>query len=134
MPENASTPQKWPGKRLGLPLSGPRSVARFLPRVLALAVDWGLSVLISWAFFDYDPFATLLIFVVTQVIFVLTTGASIGHRLLRLRVASLRGGSLGLWRPVARAVLIALVIPAVIWDADERGMHDRLLGTVLLRG
>jgi uncharacterized RDD family membrane protein YckC len=26
-----------------------------------------------------------------------------------------------------------LVIPAVIWDRDGRGMHDRLLGTVVVR-
>jgi len=26
------------------------------------------------------------------------------------------------------------VIPAVIWDADQRGLHDKAAGTVLLRG
>jgi len=25
------------------------------------------------------------------------------------------------------------VIPALIWDLDQRGMHDRLVGTVLVR-
>ncbi|MCU1405517.1 MAG: transporter [Glaciihabitans sp.] len=114
-------------------MTGSRSIARFAPRVGALLIDWGLSVLISWAFFDYDGIATLLIFVITQIIFVLTTGASIGHRLLGLRVASLDGKGIGIWRPFVRAALIAIVIPAVIWDRDERGMHDRLIGTVLLR-
>ncbi|MEY4741422.1 MAG: hypothetical protein RL672_172, partial [Actinomycetota bacterium] len=27
---------------------------------------------------------------------------------------------------------ILLVIPAVIWDADNRGLHDKAAGTVLL--
>jgi hypothetical protein len=30
-------------------------------------------------------------------------------------------------------VLICLVIPAVIFDADQRGLHDRVRGTVLVR-
>jgi hypothetical protein len=30
-------------------------------------------------------------------------------------------------------VLLCIVIPAVIWDSDQRGMHDRLSGTVLVR-
>ena len=133
MSNAASVPASWPGKRLGLPMAGSRSIARFGRRVLALLVDWGLSSLISWAFFQYDAFATLGIFVLTQYIFVLTLGASIGHRLLGLRVVSLDGRGLGLWRPALRALLIAVVIPAVIWDRDERGMHDRLVGTALVR-
>jgi hypothetical protein len=42
-------------------------------------------------------------------------------------------GYLGVWRPLARTVLLCLVVPAVIWDRDQRGMHDRLIGTVLVR-
>jgi hypothetical protein len=26
-----------------------------------------------------------------------------------------------------------VVIPAVIWDRDERGMHDRVINTALVR-
>jgi uncharacterized RDD family membrane protein YckC len=133
MPNAATVPASWPGKRLGLPMSGSGSIARFGRRVLALVVDWGLSSLISWAFFQYDAFATLGIFVLTQYIFVLTLGGSVGHRVLGVRVVSLDGYSLGAWRPALRALLIAVVIPAVIWDRDERGMHDRLIGTVLVR-
>jgi uncharacterized RDD family membrane protein YckC len=133
MPNAATVPASWPGKRLGLPMSGSGSIARFGRRVLALVVDWGLSSLISWAFFQYDEFATLGIFVLTQYIFVLTLGGSVGHRVLGVRVVSLDGHALGAWRPALRALLIALVIPAVIWDRDERGMHDRLIGTVLVR-
>lgn len=123
----------WPGRRLGLPESGARSVARPGRRFAALAIDWGTSIFISVAFFNYDPAATLGIFALTQIIFVLSLGASVGHLLLGMRVVVLAGGYLGVWRPFARAVLICLVIPAVIWDRDQRGMHDRLIGTVLVR-
>jgi hypothetical protein len=48
-------------------------------------------------------------------------------------VVPLTGGYLGLWRPFARTALLCVVIPAVIWDRDQRGLHDRLIGTVLVR-
>ena len=123
----------WPGKRLGLPADGPRSIARIGRRVAAIAIDWALSATISIAFFSYDPWATLAIFAAEQVVFVLTINASIGHLVLGLRVVPVAGGYLGVWRPIARAILVCLVIPAVIWDRDQRGLHDRAIGTVLVR-
>jgi uncharacterized RDD family membrane protein YckC len=133
MPDSASSSVHWPGERLGLPQSGSGSIARVGRRIAAIAIDWALSVLISYAFFDYDPVATLVVFVAIQIVFVAFTGASIGHRFLGMRVAVLGGGALGLWRPIVRAVLIAIVIPAAIWDTDQRGMQDRLINTVLVR-
>jgi uncharacterized RDD family membrane protein YckC len=50
-----------------------------------------------------------------------------------LRLQRLDGGWVGLWKPVIRTVLLILVIPAVIWDADQRGLHDKAVGTVLVR-
>ena len=32
-----------------------------------------------------------------------------------------------------RAVLICLVIPAVVYDRDRRGLHDRAANTVVVR-
>jgi uncharacterized RDD family membrane protein YckC len=32
-----------------------------------------------------------------------------------------------------RTALLIVVIPAVIWDADQRGLHDKVAGTVLVR-
>jgi len=45
----------------------------------------------------------------------------------------LSGGWVGLWRPVVRSILLILVIPAIVWDSDQRGFHDKIAGTVLLR-
>ena len=129
----ASASLEWPGKRLGLPESGPRSVGRLGRRVLALAIDWGIAVLVSVAFFHYDPWATLAIFAIAQAVSLLTLNGSIGHLVTGLRVVPLAGGYLGIWRPLVRTVLLCVVIPAVIWDRDQRGMHDRLIGTVLVR-
>lgn len=123
----------WPGQGLGLPESGPRSVARLGRRLIALAIDWGTAILISVAFFSYEAWATLAVFAVAQAVFLLTANGSVGHLLLGMRVVPITGGYLGLWRPLVRTILLCLVIPAVIWDKDQRGMHDRLIGTVLVR-
>jgi len=123
----------WPGQRLGLPESGSRSVARIGRRLAAIGIDWGLAVLLSVGFFSYDPLATLAIFVGLQILFTMVVNASIGHLMLGMRVVPMAGGLLGVWRPIVRAALIALVLPAVIWNVDHRGLHDRAAGTILLR-
>jgi uncharacterized RDD family membrane protein YckC len=123
----------WPGQRLGLPESGPRSVARLGRRIAAIVIDWASAVAISAAFFSYDSIATLLIFVGLQVLFTITINASLGHALLGMRVVPMAGGLFGVWRPIVRALLIALVIPALLFDENHRGLHDRAAGTILLR-
>jgi uncharacterized RDD family membrane protein YckC len=123
----------YPGERLGLPESGPGSIARPGRRVGALAIDWACAVVVSIAFFAYDSFATLVVFAVVQILFLPTLGGSPGHRLLGMRLQLVRGGWVGLWRPIIRTLLLLVVIPAVVWDADQRGLHDKAAGTVLLR-
>lgn len=133
MPDQPSPAPSWPGQQLGLPADGPRSIARLGRRIAALAIDWGTAVLVSVTFFNYDGWATLGIFAVAQIVFLLTVNGSVGHLLLGMRVVPVAGGYLGVWRPFVRTLLLCLVIPAVIWDRDQRGMHDRLIGTVLVR-
>ena len=123
----------YPGERLGLPAQGRGSLAPLGRRVLAIIVDWGCAVVISMAFFSYDALATTTIFVIVQILFIPTIGGSPGHRLFGMRVQRVPAGWPGLWRPIVRSVLLALVIPAVIWDADNRGLHDKAAGTVLVR-
>ncbi len=124
---------RWAGERLGLPESGPRSIARLGRRIGGIAIDWALAVILSIAFFHYDPWATLTIFAIEQVLFVALLSGSVGHLILGMRVVPLAGGWVGVLRPAVRAVLLCLVIPAVISDKDQRGLHDKIAGTVLVR-
>lgn len=124
----------YPGARLGFPASGSGSIARPGRRIAALAIDWACAVVVSIAFFAYDSLATLAVFAAVQLLFLPTLGGSPGHRLLGMRLQLVGGGWVGLWRPVVRTALLCLVIPAVIWDPDQRGLHDKAAGTVLLRG
>jgi uncharacterized RDD family membrane protein YckC len=50
-----------------------------------------------------------------------------------VRSISIRdGGAIGLGRAFLRAVLLALLIPAVIMDESRRGWHDRAAGSVVI--
>lgn len=124
---------EWPGKRFGLPESGTRSMARYGRRLAAFAIDVSLAAIISWLFFDYGRYTSLIIFIVLQIIFLALLSGSIGHLLLGIRLVPLKGGVIGVWRPAVRTVLLSIVIPAVVTDRDKRGMHDRIAGTILVR-
>lgn len=124
---------RWPGERLGLPSSGPRSVGRVGRRIAALAIDFALAALLSAAFFNYNGIASTAIFAVTQVVFITLVAGGIGHLVVGLRVVPISGGWIGWWRPIARTVLVCMVLPPLIWDADQRGLHDKIAGTVLVR-
>lgn len=123
----------YPGKRLGLPFSGPGSLGKMGRRLAALTVDWAISLFLGAAFFKYDNIAIMVVFVALNYLFEVSTGASIGHRLLGLKLVRLDGSWVGFWRPLIRNLLLILVIPVAVWDADGRGLHDKAAGTVLVR-
>ncbi|MFH8249910.1 RDD family protein [Microbacterium sp. B2969] len=126
------TGETYPGERLGFPREGSGSIARLGRRVGAIFVDYGAAYLIS-GFWGWDAMSILVIFAIIQLVFLPTLQGSPGHRLFGLRLVRLDGAWVGLWRPIVRTLLLVIVIPAVIWDADQRGLHDKAAGTVLLR-
>ena len=114
--------------------------AWFGRRVVAFLLDWFASVLVALLTFPQFPYgsngsmlATLAVFVVEITVLTWLTGASFGQRLVRLRVVSIDGGRVPLWRVLVRTLLICLVIPAVVYDDDGRGVHDRLAHTRVVR-
>jgi uncharacterized RDD family membrane protein YckC len=127
-----SDAQSYPGQRLGLPATGSGSIARPGRRIGALFIDYGAAYLIS-GFFGWDSLAILAIFGLIQIVFLPTLQGSPGHRILGMKLMRLDGSWVGLWRPIIRTALLIVVIPAVIWDADQRGLHDKAAGTVLVR-
>ncbi|MGG5172844.1 RDD family protein [Pseudarthrobacter sp. J1738] len=130
---DTSAISKYPGARLGLPESGPGSMARAGRRILAIVIDWTLCLLISNVFFGGDSWATLAIFAIEQAILVGTLGYSIGHRITGIHVVRPGGAPAGPLAGLVRSVLLCLVIPAVIFDPDQRGLHDKAMNTVLIR-
>lgn len=126
------------GKRLGLPEHGPGSVAPFGRRLGALFIDWALCLLIAYGLFargDQQAAGNwaLGVFLVLGVLTVGTIGCTPGKRVLGLRVVAESGGRLTFGRAVVRSVLLCLAIPALVWDRDGRGLHDRLARAVQVR-
>ncbi|GAA2126683.1 RDD family protein [Streptomyces synnematoformans] len=126
------------GERLGLPETGPGSVAPVGRRIAALVIDWMLCQLIAYGLFadgESQSVAlwTMAVFFVMTVLMVGTVGLTPGKRIVRIRVVSERGPRLGFLATVVRTVLLCLLIPAVVFDRDTRGLHDRVARAVEVR-
>lgn len=126
------------GEQLGLPETGPGSIARPGRRLGAIAVDWALCMVIAYGLLtDGYGQATgnwaLLVFFALGVLTVGTVGFTPGKRLFGLRVVPEGGGRLNPLRALLRTALLCVAVPALIWDRDGRGLHDRLARTVEVR-
>ncbi len=136
--EEAGVDFGYRGQQLGLPERGPGSIARPGRRLGALAVDWGLCLLIAYGLLTdgYDQATgnwALLVFFALSVLTVGTVGFTPGKRLFGLRVVPEGGGRLNPLRALLRGALVCVAVPALIWDRDGRGLHDRLARTVEVR-
>ena len=132
----------WRGSRLGLPESGPGSLAPFGPRVRAVVVDLVVAGLIGGLVnrFVAHPDAVsrqaagIAALVLLYTALLPTAGQTIGMRLVGLRVVRLsQGGPLDVGRALVRALLVVLTLPALFTDRDGRGWHDRAVGSVIVR-
>lgn len=136
--EEAGVDFGYRGEQLGLPESGPGSIARPGRRLGALAADWALCVLITYSLITngYGQATSnwaLLIFFALHVLTVGTVGFTPGKRLFGIRVVAEGAGTVKPFRAVLRSLLLCLAIPPLVWDRDGRGLHDRLARTVELR-
>ncbi len=149
---NGGDDVEYRGADLGLPQSGPGSLATGWTRVLGLLIDWvlayGLSLLFTSLTSPYLGTIVLgvwfVIGVVAVSIFGFTPGQFVvGMRVLRVDLGTDRAtaevtgktapAAVGIVRAVARQVLIVFLVPALINDYNGRALHDRATGTALIR-
>ena len=111
-------------------------VASFGRRFVALLLDWALCTLVASLFvadLRTNPWPQLGVFVLVHAFFVGLFGQTPGMALARIRCVSIAdGGAVGIPRALIRALLLALVIPAVISDGDGRGLHDRAAKSIVV--
>jgi uncharacterized RDD family membrane protein YckC len=111
--------------------------AGFGRRFGGLLIDWALCTLVASLLVDdlrANPWPQLGVFVLVHALFVGLFGQTPGMWLARIRCVSIAdGGAVGLPRAALRAILLALVIPAVISDGDGRGLHDRAAHSIMIR-
>ncbi|TAM84038.1 MAG: RDD family protein [Jatrophihabitans sp.] len=136
------------GSRLGLPASGSRSLAPTGLRLGAFVADAIASALIAGLFVQiftpasatHDLAARLpgswsvVPFAVDYVFGVVIADRTLGMYLFGLRVIRVdRRAAVGLPRAALRTCLLMLLVPALVWDRDGRGLHDRLADTAVVR-
>ena len=126
------------GERLGLPQEGTGSLAGVGRRIGALFVDGWLCSLVAYGLLAHGEqsranlWTTPLFFTVTALLLA-TTGTTIGKRLFGLRVVRLGGARASIPQVLLRTFLLCLLVPALVWDRDSRGLHDKAVGTVEVR-
>lgn len=115
--------------------------ASWARRVLALFVDWVASTLTVIAFVGWNDYGepgstaqllVLPVYVVESALFTWLLGGSFGKLVTRLRVVPADGRlrPLNPAKALLRQVLVALVIPPLVYRPDGRGLHDLVAGTV----
>lgn len=123
----------YPGQRLGLPEHGPGAAAGFGRRILAIVIDWLPCSLAAQLFTTNPAFSALALFATITAVSVGIAGRTVGHAVAGLRVAMLDGRRAGFGAAVIRTVLLCLVIPPLVSNTDNRGLHDRAANTIVLR-
>ncbi len=129
---SAGDKSQYPGERLGLPQSGAGSVAGVGRRLGALMIDWLMCTVIALAVF-HNQYLTIVVFAVEVYVLIALTGFTVGKRLLGLRVVRMDGRPVGLIWSLVRTILFLAVIPALVFDQDQRGLHDKAANTVVIR-
>ena len=130
------TQRRWRGERFGLPESGVGSVPSTARRAVAMLIDCVLAALITGLFTmpDLPRNWSLLTWFLIGVVAVSFFGFTPGMFAMGVRVARVDGSAMvGVPQAIVRTLLVGVIIPAVVWDYDYRGLHDRLVGTIVVR-
>ncbi|WP_240955482.1 RDD family protein [Micromonospora sp. HNM0581] len=100
----------------------------------ALVIDWILCLLVSGLFASpaRDAWAPVLVLILLDGLFLGLFAQTPGMYVTRVRCVDWSdGGRIGLLRALLRGLLLALVVPALLMDQHRRGLHDRLVGSVI---
>ncbi|HEY0699651.1 MAG TPA: RDD family protein [Micromonospora sp.] len=98
-------------------------------------IDWVLCLLAANFFGDplRDGWPPVVVLVAEYALFVGLFTQTPGMFVTRVRcVGYADGGRIGVVRGLLRGVLLSLVVPALLMDDKRRGVHDRLVGSVVV--
>ena len=107
-------------------------------RFAALMLDWLACLAIANSLTSSGTIerqiAPLAIFFLEVWILTSLSGASAGQRILRMKVVRFGdGGRVAPNQVLVRTILLCLVVTAVTFDENGRGLHERISGSVLTR-
>jgi len=113
-------------------------------RILGLALDWLATYAITLGFFSgngsfFDRVqqvdgTIIRVFAIEYLVLVTFGGSSFGHRLVGLKVVRFSdGGAATPIQVLIRTLLMVIVITAITFDENGRGINERLSNTVLIK-
>ena len=110
-------------------------LAGFGRRFAALLIDWALCLVVASFYANPQgvPWPPVVVLIVLNTLGIGLWGKTLGMAMAGVRCISIAdGGAIGLGRAFVRAILLALLVPAVILDQSRRGWHDRAAGSVVV--
>lgn len=113
-------------------------------RVLGITIDWLAAYAITVGFFAGGGIflersrgvgATVLIVMAIEYALLVTFGgASFGHRIVGLKVVRFSdGGAATILQALIRTALMLVIVTAITFDENGRGINERLSNTVLIK-
>ena len=108
-------------------------------RMLGVLIDWLMSYAIAVGFFVEfgEPSmgaVVFLIFTAQYLLFAALGGATPGHRVVGLKIVRFSDGGMPTpLQALIRTGLLVLIVTAITFDHNGRGINERLSNTVLIR-
>ena len=108
-------------------------------RMLGVLIDWLMSYAIAIGFFVEfgEPSmgaVVFLIFTAQYLLFAALGGATPGHRVMGLKIVRFSDGGMPTpLQALIRTGLLVLIVTAITFDHNGRGINERLSNTVLVR-
>ncbi len=135
--------RRYRGQQLGLPPSGPGSLAPTGRRIAAFLLDLLVAGLVAALFVRRPELPglashlpgqwSLIPLALDYLVGLLLLGRSLGMYLTGLRVIRVDANlPIGPGRAVVRTALLLALVPALVADQDFRGLHDRLSATAVI--
>jgi uncharacterized RDD family membrane protein YckC len=116
-------------------------VAGWGRRALALLIDWMACKLVltvfigsaAWTGSGLSQWAPLGLFLLEASLLTALLGGSFGQLVLRIAVVRVDRRPVTLLAALLRTFLICLVIPPLVFNPDQRGLHDLAVKTITVR-
>ncbi len=145
--QHSPGPQRYRGERLGLPATGPASLASTGTRLGAFLVDGIAAAFVAALFVQIarpgghrdaagrlPGYWSLIPFALDYLLGMLFAGRTLGMYLVGLRIIRVdRVAAVNPWRAAVRTALLILLVPAIVFDRDGRGLHERYSDTAVVR-
>jgi uncharacterized RDD family membrane protein YckC len=107
--------------------------------MLGVLIDWLMSYAIAIGFFVEFGESSMgavvfLIFTAQYLIFAALGGATPGHRIMGLKIVRFSDGGMPTpLQALIRTSLLVLIVTAITFDQNGRGINERLSNTVLVK-